>query len=168
MFYRKAFLFLFYFISFYYILITLISDKNIAVDHFPLIVPQDPILSETSSNNDVNDNETLDVQIPSSPGPEDNQTDTDLPLNTDINQNLISHKIKILSDFSNDANHQIQIINFEERIETFNLHEKQKNLDLRAREEKINVFEAQLTSKENTTADKKTHPNQMTVDRYAE
>ena len=146
----------------------MISDKNIAIDHFPLIVPQDPTHLNTSLNNYLSDYQTLDVQIPSSPGPGDNQTDTHVSLNTDINRNLISHKIKILSDFNNNENHQIQIDHSEERIEIFNLHEKQKNLDFREREEKIIFLEVQLTSEENTTTDEKTHSNQMTVDQYAE
>ena len=155
---------------------TLISDKRIAVDHFPLIPPQDSTSTSTSSSassstssdsrsdNYKNKKETWIIPVESSSNSQINRTNGDISLITDNDRNLITHKIKVLSDFDINENHLIQQNNFEERIESFNLYEKQKNLDFQVREEKLIFLEEQMSNKENSIIERKTHRNPETFD----
>ena len=145
---------------------TLISDKRIAVDHFPLIPPKDSTFTSTSSSasssasssvssaassssdsrsdNCKNKKETWNIPVESSSNSQINRINGDVSLITDNDRNLVTHKIKVLSDFNINENHLIQQNNFEERIESFNLYEKQKNLDFQVREEKLIFLEEQI------------------------
>ena len=110
----------------------------------------------------------MNVPVESSSNSQINRINGEISLNTEIDRNLITHKIKVLSDFNENENHLIQQNNFEERIESFNLYEKQKNLDFQVREEKLIFLEEQMSNKENSMIERKTHRNPETFDMRTE